>query len=179
MNTQDILEFARKNLEYRFDSISGSRQLFWRKSGSGRRTGQRAGCLLHGYIYIGLTLVSGEKQKLLPAHRIIWLIHNGIWPVDQIDHIDHNKLNNELSNLREVTPKDNQKNRPIQSNNKSGVPGIYWNKEKGKWRAQIHNPSGKNTHIGYFTDKSEAILARKSKEAEYGYHTNHGYQERE
>lgn len=102
------------------------------------------------------------------AHRVVWLLVYGYWP-DEIDHINGNGLDNRLSNLRNVTRQENTTNKPLQRNNKSGVPGVYFDKKTGQWRAQIGNRS-----IGYFRDKFNAICARKSAEAVAMYHPNHG-----
>lgn len=100
------------------------------------------------------------------AHRLAWLYMNGTWPKLDIDHINRNRSDNRIANLREVTHKQNHQNRSKSSNNTSGHPGIYWDKQKSKWRAKIeHNQ--KQIHLGYFTDIEEALSARKAAEKLY------------
>ena len=75
-----------------------------------------------------------------------------------VDHIDHNTLNNTRLNIRICTNSQNMRNRGKQSNNTSGYKGVGWNKQDGKWQAQI-NINGKNTGIGRFKCKHEAARA--------------------
>jgi len=75
----------------------------------------------------------------------------------QTDHINGNKLDNRLSNLRVVTHQQNMHNRKPQGGG-SRYKGVYWDKSAGKWRAQIwHN--GKRIHLGLFIDEIEAAKA--------------------
>jgi len=113
--------------------------------------------------------VSGKNYK---AHRLIWLYVHGRWP-NEVDHIDHDQLNNRIENLREVTHRDNMLNLSIPKNNSSGVVGVSWNKSHKKWRAQIR-VNGKMVYLGGFTLKEDAIKARKEAERKYGFHPNHG-----
>lgn len=107
------------------------------------------------------------------AHRVIWLLSTGEWPVDQIDHIDGNRANNRIVNLREVTNAQNGKNCARRSDNASGVTGISWAARDKKWVAQIR-AEGKTECLGYFSDKNEAIAARHAAEVLLGFHPNHG-----
>lgn len=84
----------------------------------------------------------------------------------QVDHIDHNPLNNCKSNLRLCTRGENQQYKLMQSNNTSGHPGITWSKEKKKWVVRICL-NGHQYHIGYYKEIDEAILARKGAEEKY------------
>jgi hypothetical protein len=109
--------------------------------------------------------------KIYSAHRLIWLFVHGTWPRHQIDHIDHDRLNNRIENLRDT--KENALNQSTPKNNSSGVVGISWHKRCKKWQASI-TVSGKLVHLGVFTRKDDAIQARKEAERKYGYHKNHG-----
>ena len=126
------------------------------------------------------TTQSGKKyweirvdSKLYQAHRLAWLITHGEFPPEQIDHIDGNGLNNRIENLRSVSNAENQRNQRKKSNNTSGVTGISWHKLTQKWMAHIR-VNRQQIHLGYFTDKSEAVAARQAAEAKYGFHENHG-----
>jgi hypothetical protein len=100
------------------------------------------------------------------AHRLAWLYVYGSWPKDQLDHVNRNRSDNRISNLREVTNKQNQQNKSKRSDNTSGHPGVYWRKRAPKWVAQItHNY--KQIHLGYFDDLEAAIAARKAGELRY------------
>ena len=75
----------------------------------------------------------------------------------QVDHKDCDGLNNTKSNLRIATHQQNNFNRRLTSKNKSGLKGVYWSKEKNKWRVQI-GVYGKNVNIGYFETKEAAHI---------------------
>jgi hypothetical protein len=79
-----------------------------------------------------------------------------------VDHIDNNKLNNNLNNLRYATQTENQQNRQIGKNNTSGYKGVYFNKQTNKWRALIQI-DGNKKHLGYFDTIDEAIKVRQLK----------------
>lgn len=109
----------------------------------------------------------------LLAHRVIWLLATGAWPEDQIDHINGQRDDNRLCNLRAVTSSENSKNQAKYINNKSGVTGVLWHKGKRKWRAQIRS-GGRETHLGYYEDFDDAVLAREAANKRFGFHPNHG-----
>lgn len=106
------------------------------------------------------------------AHRLIWLLVHGIVP-KEIDHIDHDRANNRLSNLREVSSEGNSKNMSLRSDNASGVTGVCWDKYRNKWAAEIR-ADGKHKHLGRFSDKADAIAARQAANEKFGFHPNHG-----
>ena len=82
-----------------------------------------------------------------------------------IDHIDGDRTNNRIENLRLATKAENGWNRQhLDKRNSSGFTGVYWCIRDQKWRARI-KVNGKNIHIGYFTNKQDAIAARRLAEA--------------
>ncbi len=76
-------------------------------------------------------LTTRVGKKYYAVHRIIFAMNHGYFP-EQVDHIDHNGLNNKLNNLRPSNNKDNAKNLPMQKSNKSGHIGIDWHKAAKK-----------------------------------------------
>lgn len=98
------------------------------------------------------------KQYL--AHRLAWLYVYGVWPIEQLDHINGIRSDNRLSNLREATNKENNVNRGLTKVNTSGYKGVSWSKHANKWLSRIM-VNGKSLHLGYFIDKDEAIEAYK------------------
>ena len=82
-----------------------------------------------------------------------------------IDHIDNNKLNNNVNNLRYATIKENSMNRKLNSNTSSNYKGISYNKKNNKWIAYIRI-NGKLKHLGYFDNIDDAINARVKKAKE-------------
>lgn len=131
--------------------------------------GDIAGCLHKGTGYIGVT-INGKNHQ---AHRLAWLYMTGKWPKHHIDHDDHIRCNNKWDNLNAATSQENNKNRSKMKNNTSGVTGVSWFKAGKKWHAQI-TVGKKKKHLGFFTDKLEAVCARKSAEIKHGFHQNHG-----
>lgn len=113
------------------------------------------------------------KQTSLSAHRVAWAIYHGEWPSGQIDHINGDKLDNRILNLRDVSNAVNAKNMALKSNNKSGVPGVFRHSQTGKWSAQINNGE-KTIGLGCFDSFGDAVIARKAAERALGYHQNHG-----
>lgn len=111
-------------------------------------------------------------KKHMAQHRVIFAMCHGYWP-DQVDHINGNKSDNRLCNLRDVTHQENQQNQTIASNNNSGVTGVHWYKSRSCWAAKI-KINGKNKHLGYFDNLSDAAAARKAAEHSFNYHFNHG-----
>jgi hypothetical protein len=89
-----------------------------------------------------------------------------------VDHIDNDKTNNNISNLRFATSKENSQNSKLRSNNTSGHKGIYFNKRAKKWRAHIQI-DGININIGYFDNLEDAKIARINRANQaFGVYTN-------
>src|ERR1044072_8862421 len=110
---------------------------------------------LHGYL-------SGRIFKTLyRAHRIAWLLHYGEWPTHQVDHINGDRSDNRLENLRDVPASDNRKNQKLRSKNTSGSYGVHWDQSRGRWCARIGHK-----HLGRFDSKDEAIAVRRRAERE-------------
>jgi hypothetical protein len=105
----------------------------------------------NGYIYAGRK--SGEHTILM--HRAIVAAQDG----QVVDHRNHDTLDNRRENIRVCSQTQNLYNRSKAKNNTSGLIGVYWHKSKNRWCAQIRD-SGKRIHIGYFTDKVQAAIAR-------------------
>jgi len=106
-----------------------------------------------GYVYVG---IDGYTYA---AHRIIWLYVHGTFPKGQIDHINHNRTDNRIENLRVVTNRENHQNRAIK--NKSGHTGVTLDDKKNRWKSQV-SILGKTRCIGTYKTVEEAICARKA-----------------
>lgn len=113
------------------------------------------------------------KAKPYYSHRIAWLIHYGNWPEYNIDHIDGNKLNNKISNLRDVDQSENTKNSKKCINNTSGVTGVYWRKYRNHWSVYI-NDNRRLVFLGNYKTIFNAAATRISAQNKYGYSKNHG-----
>lgn len=116
---------------------------------------------------------TGLLGRTYRAHRVAWAIYHGTWPVNGIDHINGDKCDNRLINLRDVPQSINARNSRIPTHNTSGEVGVYFSKPRGKWYARIAGRLVKK-HIGYFETKEEASMARKAAEEGFGFHSNHG-----
>lgn len=114
-----------------------------------RWVNKSAGCLKpSGYVFITLNGVS------FLAHRLIWVWHHGRIPKNlNLDHIDGNKSNNRIENLRLATRSQNSANAPISKRNKSGFKGVQASGEK--WSARIRL-NGKAHHLGSYTNIEDA-----------------------
>ncbi len=97
-------------------------------------------------------------------HRVAFAIVNGRFPSNAIDHINGNAADNRIANLREASASENGRNRLAQSNSKTGILGVSWNRAIKKYQAQIKAP-GKHIHLGFFSTPQEAAAARKTAEA--------------
>ena len=94
--------------------------------------------------------------RYVPAHRVIWALHNGEWPKAAIDHIDGDKLNNRIENLRVADAAQNGWNRGATIMNKSGVKGV--SEYRDKWRATL-TVRGRNIYLGQFKCRTAAAYA--------------------
>lgn len=116
----------------------------WLKSNARSvKIGSLAGCDDNGYIRITI-----NKKKYL-AHKLAWLYVYSEFPSKSIDHINRIKNDNRIINLRQATNSENSRNRGKLSTNKSGFKGVYFSKQKRKFRACILI-EGKYVHLGYF-----------------------------
>jgi len=112
----------------------------------------------HGYPRVNLCKDGECKEK-----KVHQLVANTFYFIDdttgnEIDHIDGNKTNNNLLNLRFCSKSENQRNRGVQKNNTSGYKGVSWSEKDKKWIARI-KVSRKRLFLGRFKDKEEAYRA--------------------
>lgn len=113
-------------------------------------------------------------QVFFKAHRVIWAMNYNHWPDGEIDHIDGDRTNNRLANLRCVTTSQNQKNaKHSRRNSTSGVTGVYWNAADQRWRAQI-GVDGEKLTLGSHLSLKDATAARRAAEIKYGFDPSHG-----
>jgi hypothetical protein len=140
MDYNNLFEYKDGHLYYKVNVIGGN-----------NLKGKRVGTLRNDG-YIGIFI----DKKYYFEHRLIWTIFNGEIPSGYyIDHINNDRADNRVENLRLCTTRENAYNRGPQANNKSGFKGVSWHKQKQKWVAQI-KIDGKNKFLGFFEDKEEA-----------------------
>lgn len=119
-----------------------------------KHAGKIAGGLTAKSKYWGLRI----NSKLYLAHRLAWRYVTGVWPEHELDHINCNRTDNRMANLREATHSENVKNTPMRKTNTSGYKGVTWHKHTGKWAAQI-KVNSKHIHLGIFDTPEEAHAA--------------------
>ena len=108
-------------------------------------------------------IISRKNKVLITFHRLVMDAENSKLLVD---HINHNKADNRKSNLRLVTSSQNQMNRDKSRQNTSGIRGVYWHKKHKKWQANLQI-NGKLIYLGLYSNKEDAINARKQAELKY------------
>lgn len=141
-------------------------QLYWTHAATKKEwRGKRAGTKHpDGYIYIS---VHGVRYM---AHRLIWSLMMGAIDDNlQIDHINRNRSDNRITNLRNVTKTENMRNMKMMKTNKSGYNGVHWLRNQKKWVATI-NINGERVVLKQTIHLQLAIEARKKAEKKYGYH---------
>lgn len=125
----------------------------WRVALSPRVTiGSVAGNNTIGYIRIR---IDGRSYR---AHRLAWLYVTGRWPTNEIDHRNGERADNRFSNLREATCTQNRCNTKRTSRNTSGVKGVSWHAQAGRWMAQI-TVERRHVHLGLFVNLDDAANA--------------------
>jgi hypothetical protein len=150
---------------YKYDPDTGEFRHAQKRRGV-RNMDKPVGTVDNGYVKLRV------NNELHRAHRLAWLHHNGvISEQDVIDHIDHNKLNNAIKNLRQVNRSQNSKNLSKFKTNTSGHAGVF--QDRGKWRAKI-TVDGKTKYLGTYKDKDSALKARIKAAKEHNFHENHG-----
>jgi len=164
MNTVSI---ERLNSFFSYNPESG--KLSWAVNRGKIKIGAEIKCKNHaGYLVVRVDNV------LLRAHRIIWAMNTGSWPEYEIDHINGNRSDNRLINLRQATRGQNMKNTIKPITNKSGLKGVSWHAKGNFWQAHIKS-DGVNYYLGHYYTKEEAHEAYKSaSDRLHSFFGNHG-----
>ena len=165
------------------------------KSSENRSKSQRKGNTYHidGDVVIGITNNTNEEfyndiEDMVKIQDYTWFVHidqtgykslqakvpgtdkhikmTALLGYKYYDHKNRNTLDNRKNNLRPATNSENMKNRSLFSNNKSGVTGVWFLKDRQKWRAEI-KMNKKSVYLGDFINKDDAIEARLQAEADY------------
>lgn len=113
-----------------------------------------------GYPIVNLS--KNNKSKVFKIHKLVAVAFLGNnqdgMTKKVVDHIDFNKLNNQLSNLQLITTRENLSKDKFRGNYSSRLVGVHWSKNANKWRACIYT-NGKQKHLGYFDSEIEASKA--------------------
>lgn len=149
--------------------------LRWNQFAAAQARGLPAG-RMDKYGYWKVNLRVGGKQKTFRAHRMVWFLSDGKWPSAEIDHINGDKKDNRIVNLREASRSENAQNQAMRSSNTSGMKGVDFDRVKGKWRARIRF-SGRHILLGRFTNIADAeravMIARDRLHGEFANHGIH------
>lgn len=150
MTDRELIAQAEALLDY--DKNSG--ELRWKQNELVRKDlrGQIAGWLSQdGYRYLKI------DNKRLCAHRVVWMLYHKEIP-DQIDHINMDRADNRIANLRNACIAENNRNRTKQSNNTSGFKGVTFHKSTKKYHAKIMVNKVRHS-LGYFENAETASVA--------------------
>ena len=112
------------------------------------------------------------NKQLYLAHRVLYAMKHGCWPLF-IDHINGNRSDNSIDNLRAASRTDNARNQKKPVNNKSGYVGVSWNNRDRRWAAYI-TINRKRKALGNFVCLQDAINRRLTAQRDAGFHANHG-----
>ena len=137
-------------------------EFIWKNPTNQSLIGKVAGCKAGGYTVITI----GSIRYY--SHRLAWLYVYKEWPKQMIDHINRNKSDNRISNLREANYVVNAQNQKKPKNNTSGHKGVSWVRKDLRWVVSIQ-VNKKYVYLGYFIDLEQAIKARKDAEVKYGF----------
>lgn len=138
--------------QFTYDAATGHLYRLGQSHPSGRMSS-------NGYRQI---CVNGRRYV---AHRLAWLYVYGEWPKMQLDHINQNRDDNRIENLREVTNKQNGENVRIHSHNITGRRGVSFIRSRMAWQADIKH-YGKTKYLGTFDNIIDAVAARMRAERE-------------
>jgi HNH endonuclease len=157
---------SQEYLHSKFEYKDG--QLYWKVATRGNRIGDKAGCS-HGDGYVSV----GVDGKKLMAHRIIFCMQHGYMP-ELVDHINGDRKNNRIENLRAATKRQNAQNTKLRGNSSTGLKNVRWHKLEKKWQVSLRI-EGKETHFGYYDDVELAdLVATEARDKYFGKFANHG-----
>jgi hypothetical protein len=150
-------EEVRSVLDYNADTG----EFRWKVRVNLQRAGERADAK-HSEGYRQLALFG---RRFL-AHRLAWFYVHGVWPGAEIDHINWDRADNRIANLRAATRSQNGINNPLRKNNTSGITGVGWCPKRLRWTAQIAI-NRTCIPLGRYINKADAVAARKRAEQVY------------
>lgn len=116
----------------------------------------------------------GIQDTSYLVHRILWTLHSGAWPEEDIGHINGDPLDNRIENLSSISHADNMKFTKLKKSNKSGLNGVGWCRRRGRWIITNIRSAATRPYISQSISLFEAACARKSHELAHGMGELHG-----
>ena len=137
----------------------------WKVKSGSSSPGKAAGSLNNtcGYLYVSYL------RKKYAVHRLAWALEHGEFPSGQVDHINRNRLDNRISNLRVVTSSENMKNCGMSKTNTSGIKGVRFH--MGKWEA-YQSVNDRTVYLGRHDTQDRAAEAVNNFRAANGFMTD-------
>lgn len=158
MNTDrsGVSDVTKELLHSLFTYEAETGNLIWKTNTGTAKAGSIAGYIKNkganysnGYRYIRV------NSRDYPAHRLVWLFHNGRFPSKYIDHINTIRDDNRIENLRDVSHAENMLNLAKGSGASSGYKGVYRAKGASKWFSVVYW-EGLSVHLGWYDDPVDA-----------------------
>lgn len=136
----------------------GPEQAVWNRAWAGKETFTAPSG--HGY---RVGHINGRKYY---AHRVAFACFHGKWPDEHVDHINGDRGDNRIANLRPASNSENMRNMRTPRSNKSGAKGVSWSSNRMKWEARIRTGNG-SKFLGHFDTVSDAAEAYKRAARQY------------
>ncbi|WP_447875836.1 HNH endonuclease [Serratia fonticola] len=145
-------------------------KIYWKNSRGGVPAGSEAGWIDSSSGYLRVS-ISGKPKY---GHVLAWELFHGHPARGEIDHINGNKIDNRIENLRECSASQNCQNKKIRTDNKSGVKGVSWNTARRKWSVRL-TVNKKVIFLGFFSSLDDAKKEiSKCRDLYHGEFANHG-----
>lgn len=141
--------YAKIENEVSYNPEDGSFQ--WVRPGRGRRKTRVGNLNTDGYVRLRINGIN------YPAHKAAWYLFYKEWPEREIDHIDRDRSNNRINNLRLATRSQNSQNTTIKKLSTSKYRGVSWDSSRNKWIVSIC-VEGRTKHLGRYSSEEEASL---------------------
>jgi hypothetical protein len=169
-----LMQRAAEMVDYNSETgaITWRRRDVYVRGWSNKLAGKECGVINTGYRVIAFRF-GPSRRFMVMAHRLAWFISFGVMPSGEIDHINRDRADNRIANLRDVSSSMNKRNFARKGNNTSGVPGVNWDKHRGKWFARAR-VDGRAYNLGRFDELTDADKAVRKFRSEHGFTETHG-----